>query len=256
MSRCASSAPDRPIPHPAAGPSRRGLLGAAAASILLAGCGSGGDGPAPAPVPTVPTLTIEGSVVGVAAGPVDVSFRFSDAVGAFGADRFLVNGGRVVAGSFVMASPREYTVQIAPFEGREGSIEVEVFPTAFRDATGTVSNTLAYRFSQPYDTRRPEPWVTWSDSQPGLFASGALTVTITFSEDVGTSFEPDDLFVTGATVSDFTRVSATVYTVVATPLPGARLMTIELPAGAVSAAVPNGLSNSRPWEWVKLLFSS
>jgi hypothetical protein len=231
----------------------RRIASGAVAALLASACGGGGSDIAPPVVPTVPTLSITGSAVGVATGPVDLSFLFSDPVSGFGEKRFLVNGGRIVPGSFVAVSPREYTAQIVPFEDRRGTIEIEVFPTAFLDASGQVTNTLTYRFAQPYDTLRPEPWLVYTDSQPGLFASGAVTVTMTFNLDVGNAFGPDDLFVTGATLERFTRVSATVCTVVAVPLPGARSMSIELPTGAVTADVPNGIANSRPWEWFKLV---
>lgn len=240
---------------PASTPNRRqavGMLSLVLAGGLLAACGGGGDG-GPMPLPVVPTLVIKSNVVGTIEEPFTVAFVFSGAVSGFGADRFLLNGGRIVAGSFTQVTPSEYTVQITPFANGQGTVSIEVYASSYKDSTGTVSNTQAYNFSQAYDTRTPEPWVTFTDSQPGLFASGAVTVTMTFNLDVGTSFTIDDLFVTGATVSAFTQVSATVYTVLVTPLAGARNMTIEIPAGAFTAAVPNGVANARPWDWFKFI---
>ncbi|MFN5883133.1 MAG: hypothetical protein ACK44L_15665, partial [Burkholderiales bacterium] len=71
--------------------------------------------------------------------------------------------------------------------------------------------------------------------------------------DVGTSFDLDKLFVLGATPSAFTKISSTVYTVRLTPEAGARLMSVELPAGAVTANVVNGIPNRTSWRWDRLV---
>jgi hypothetical protein len=76
---------------------------------------------------------------------------------------------------------------------------------------------------------------------------------MTFNVDVGTSFSLDKLFVLGATPSNFTQVSETVYTLRLTPEAGARLMSVELPAGAVTANVVNGIANRVPWRWDRLI---
>lgn len=228
---------------------RAALLGAVS---LAAGCGGGG-GTEPGPTVVMPTLVIRSNAIGTVDAPFEVRFSFSGAVTAFGGDRFLLNGGRLVPGTFTQVSPSEYTVQITPFENSAGEIRIEVFATAFKDATGTAYNTETYRFVQAYDTIRPEPWVSFTDSQPGLLASGPVTVTMHFNLDVGPSFSLEDLYIVGGVASAFTRVSATVYTLVMTPLPEARSMEIELPAGAVTAAVPNGVANSRSWAWFKLM---
>ena len=196
---------------------------------------------------------MESNAVGTVNGPITVNFLFSDNVSGFGADRFTVNGGTLVAGSFVQITAREYTAQIAPFANAANTIVVEVYPTAFKDATGTVSNTQTYRLFQPYDTVVPVPWVIFSDPVPSLIATGPLTLTMTFNLDIGDSFVEDDLYTTGATLSDFVRVSATVYTVRVSPLPGSRQMYVELPPGAVTAAAVGGVSNPRAWQWVKFL---
>lgn len=220
----------------------------------LAACGGGGGGES-APAPVLPTLVIETDTAGTATGPVLVSFLFSDSVTAFGATRFQLNGARVVAGSFIEVTPREYTVVVTPFENTSGVIELVVFPTAFKDKTGTAYNTATYRLTQPFDTRLPIPWVTFSDSQPGAFAVGPVVLTMTFNLDVADSFAAGDLFVLGATLSGFTRVSATVYTMTVTPLPGARIQEVTLREGTVTAAVPNGQTNSRSWQWLKIQLS-
>ena len=70
-------------------------------------------------------------------------------------------------------------------------------------------------------------------------ATGPVTFTFTFSEDVGSSFTVDDLTVAGGTPGALTRVSATQYTLVVTP-PGAAAGTIEVTlSGSVSDRAGN-----------------
>jgi len=66
----------------------------------------------------------------------------------------------------------------------------------------------------PPDTTAPTVAIT--DNVTGT-ASGAVTFTFTFSEDVGTSFTAEDVTVAGGTVGAFAKVSATAYTLVVTP---------------------------------------
>lgn len=242
------------LSHPRAQPRRRALiaLGGLGAALLSA-CGGGGGGSTPGPTPTVPTLLMESNAVGTVNGPITINFLFSDAVTGFGADRFLLNGGSVVAGSFTQITPREYTVQVTPFANSTGTIRLEVFPTAFKDATGTVSNTVTYRFAQPYDTVVPVPWVTFSDPLGNLlWTTGPLVLTMTFNIEISAAFNEEALYATGVTLSEFNRVSGTVYTVKVTPLSGARWAFVELPPGAVSA-VAGGATNPRGWQWAKII---
>lgn len=64
-------------------------------------------------------------------------------------------------------------------------------------------------------------------------ASGPVTFTFTFNEDVGSSFTADDILVTGGTAGPLTRVSATQYTMVVTP-PETTAGTIQVTVAAAS----------------------
>jgi hypothetical protein len=64
------------------------------------------------------------------------------------------------------------------------------------------------------------PTLAITDSEAGATATGPVTFTFTFSEDVGTSFTAEDVLVTGGTAGTLTKVSATVYTMVVTPTSG------------------------------------
>lgn len=232
---------------------RRQALLMLGCSTLLAACGGGGSDGSVGGGANVPVLTIDSNVAGTTTTTFLVSFQFSDAVSGFASNRFLVTNGSIVAGSFTAVSSREYTVLISPRANSSGSVEIEVFPSAFANAQGTVQNTNTYRFSQPFDTTVTEPWLRYTDDASGVFVSAPLTLTMTFNVDVGTSFSLDKLFVLGATPSNFTQVSETVYTLRLTPEAGARLMSVELPAGAVTANVVNGIANRVPWRWDRLI---
>lgn len=64
-------------------------------------------------------------------------------------------------------------------------------------------------------------------------ASGPVTFTFNFNEDVGSSFTADDIVVTGGTPGPLTRVSATQYTMVVTP-PETSAGTIQITVAAAS----------------------
>ncbi len=62
------------------------------------------------------------------------------------------------------------------------------------------------------------PTVTITDNVAGATATGPVTFTFTFSEDVGTSFAAEDVVVTGGSpAATVTKVDATHYTLVVTP---------------------------------------
>lgn len=73
------------------------------------------------------------------------------------------------------------------------------------------------------------PTVSITSSAAGTTATGAVTFTFTFSEDVATSFTAEDVVVNGGTAGAFTRLSGTVATLLVTPAAGA--------AGSVSVSV-------------------
>jgi hypothetical protein len=95
----------------------------------------------------------------------------------------------------------------------------------------------------PVDTTAPTLVIT--DSVAAATASGPVTFTFTFSEDVGTSFIADDVTVTGGAKGAFTKVSATVYTLVVTPtanITGTIIVTVA--AGAFSDTANNASTTS------------
>ena len=90
------------------------------------------------------------------------------------------------------------------------------------------------------DTVRPTFTVTDSVVGATTLATGPVTFTFTFSEDVGISFTADDIAVTGGTKGSFLRTATTVATLVVTPTPNSSgSINITVAAGAVSDLAGN-----------------
>jgi hypothetical protein len=219
---------------------RRKLAGASL--LLLAGCGGGNtekDEPAVAP-----TLTIGSDTPGDATGPFTVRFTFSAAVSNFATNRILITNGFLNGAVLVKLSDTVYTLRVTPTSNKQEVLTVEVLAGAFKDATGTASSLVAYRFGQRIDTVvvSNEPVLTISNNTNGNFATGPVTFTFDFSLDVGDSFSIDDIEPDAGTLSNFTKVSATRYTVLLTlPAATSGLLKLTVGAGAFqsTASVPS-----------------
>uniref|UniRef100_UPI003750DDD1 Ig-like domain-containing protein n=1 Tax=Undibacterium sp. TaxID=1914977 RepID=UPI003750DDD1 len=69
--------------------------------------------------------------------------------------------------------------------------------------------------SAPADTTPPTVAIT--DNVSAATATGPVTFTFTFSEDVGTSFVVEDISVAGGTAGTLTKTDATHYSLLVTP---------------------------------------
>jgi hypothetical protein len=79
------------------------------------------------------------------------------------------------------------------------------------------------------------PTLTITDDTSGATATGAVTFTFTFSEDVGSSFVAEDVLVAGGTAGTLTKVSETVYTLAVTPAENAAgTLSVTVAASKVS----------------------
>lgn len=84
------------------------------------------------------------------------------------------------------------------------------------------------------------PVITITDNVSATTATGEVVFSISFNEDVGTSFAADDVTVTGGTVGSFTRISGTQATVAVVPTASsAGTLVLNIAAGRVSDAVGN-----------------
>lgn len=212
--------------------SRRQLT-AAGVLALLTGCGGGNterDADAVAPL-----LTISSDTPGDATGPFTVRFTFTAAVSNFATNRILLTNGALGGAALVKLSDTVYTLRVTPTANRQDVLTLEVPAGAFRDAGGTASSLVAYRFNQRIDTvvATNEPVLTISNSTAANIATGPVTFTFDFSVDVGDSFSASDIEPDAGTLSDFTKVSALRYTVLLTlPAATSGVMTLTVDAGA------------------------
>lgn len=84
------------------------------------------------------------------------------------------------------------------------------------------------------------PVVTITDNVAITTATGDVTFTFSFNEDVGTSFTVDDITVTGGTKGAFTRTGGTGATLVVTPTPNSSgTVEVSIGAGAFTDAAGN-----------------
>lgn len=84
------------------------------------------------------------------------------------------------------------------------------------------------------------PTVGITDNVSAATASGQITYTFTFSEDIGSSFSASDVVVTGGTAGTFTLVSPTSATLVVTPTVNSTgTVQVSLAAGAFSDVAGN-----------------
>ena len=221
----------------------------------LAGCGGGSSISEPDPAPA-PTLEIRTGLDGVATGPFQVDFVFSNDVAGFSQSSLRLLSGTVVEGSFRQVSSRQFAVMINPPANATGVTVLKVRAGSFTSVGSFLTNTTTYEFSKAFDTIQPvtEPSPDFSVVYLGAagLAKPPVRTTITFTIDVQ-PLTLDKLVIVGATASDFTRVSDRVYTLVLTPPPQANqvvgTMVVYVPEGAVTGAVPGGVPNSRPYSY-------
>ena len=90
----------------------------------------------------------------------------------------------------------------------------------------------------PADTTPPV--VTITDNIAATTASGDVTFSVAFNEDVGTSFTADDITVAGGSKGTFTRVGGSSATLVVTPTPNSSgSIALSIAAGRFSDAAGN-----------------
>jgi hypothetical protein len=133
-----------------------------------------------------------------------------------------VTGGTLSALTVSPSNPLVYTATFTPASGSSGTATISVANNKFSDAAGNsnadgadANNTL----SLPYSTSTPTVAITRASTNT-LGASGSTqpteTVTFTLSE-ASTDFVQGDVTLSSGALSNWTAVSATVYTATFTP---------------------------------------
>ncbi len=235
-----------PLPVVQRSSRRRWLL--VSGALALAGCGGGGGGnDAPEVPPVAPVLDIRSDVVGDVRSVFTVTFSFSAPVLIpSGNLAFALSGGSAEAGSFTRVNDRTYTVRVRPNASGQGLIDLRVPIGAFQEATGRVSNAVAYAFSQPYDTLPPVATLRFNGPVNALgFITGPGSMTLTFNGVLDAPLTSSPLRAQSGAITGFVKSSAAgqadVYTFTYTP-PAATLggVVFDLPANSVRR---NGIGN-------------
>ncbi len=168
----------------------------------------------PSPDATPPTAVItDDTAATTATGKITFTITFSENVCSFTADDIVVSGGS--RGSFTRIDGKTATLVVPPTENATGTVSVSLAAATFTDYAGN-ANTAAASATQAFDTTAP-PTVAITDNVAATTATGDVTFTFTFSEDIGSSFAAEDVVVTGGTKGLFTAVDGRHATLVVSP---------------------------------------
>ncbi|WP_323760472.1 Ig-like domain-containing protein [Maricaulis sp.] len=182
---------------------------------------------------TAPDATLTSTATDPVTGAFSLTVTFSEAVTGFElSDLEIANA---AATDLVDAGGGVFTVTVTPIAAG-GLVTVDLPGAVATDAAGN-SNTAATQFSitaLATDTTPPDVVLSTSATDP---VSGAFAITATFSEDV-TGFELADLVVGNGVASNFSAVSASVYTADITPTTDGAV-TVDVATGAASDGAGN-----------------
>jgi hypothetical protein len=177
----------------------------------------------PGPVPTITTTAA--NPTNLASIPFTVTFD-KDVTG-FDASDVTVHGGTV--SGFTAVNARTFAFDVTP--SVNGGVIVHLAPGAARDAAGRGSAEASKLIAS--DREAPTVGIREGPSA----GPTSITLRVGFSEDV-TGFTAADVSVTGGTVSAFTAVSASEYTVTVTPS-GADLVRVNVAADVATDVAGN-----------------
>ncbi|MDQ0086070.1 hypothetical protein J2W35_006451 [Variovorax boronicumulans] len=186
----------------------------------------------------LPTVAITSDHTALKAGETaTITFTFSDDPGtSFGASDITVAGGTLGA---ISGTGLTRTVTFTPTPGSTTPASVSVGSGKFTDAAGNANadgadadNTV----SMSVDTALPTVAVT--SDHTALKAGETATITFTFSEDPGTSFDASDITVAGGTLSAISGTGLT-RTATFTPAAGASSASVSVASGKFTDAAGN-----------------
>jgi hypothetical protein len=192
-------------------------------------------------VPTVSSISASSSTL-KSGQTSTLTFTLSEAASDFVVGDITVSGGTL--SSFTGVSSTSYTVVFTPTANTQsGTGSVSVASGAFTDAAGN-GNSASSTTSITYDTQAPSV-SSISASSSTLRSGQTSTLTFTLSE-ASSTFVVGDITVSGGTLSSFTGVSSTSYTVVFTPTANTQSGTgsVSVASGAFTDAAGNTSSAS------------
>ncbi len=191
-----------------------------------------------------PSVSIAASASTLKSGETStLTITLSEASSNFATGDVSVTGGTL--SSITATSSTVYSVVFTPTANTQsGSGSVSVASGAFTDAAGN-NNTASSTTTITYDTQAPS--VSIAASASTLKSGETSTLTFTLSE-ASTDFAVADITFSGGTLSSFTAVSGTSYTVVFTPTAntqsGTGSVSVALGAFTDSAANNNTASSA------------
>ncbi|VAW52417.1 internalin, putative [hydrothermal vent metagenome] len=180
---------------------------------------------------TAPTVNIQGEPATVnSISPFNVTVEFSEDVTGFVSSDVVVGNGSVI--NFTPVDGTTYTVEITPDGG--GDITIDVAENVATDAAGN-DNTAATQATSTFDNTVPTVDI---QGEPAIINSTTpFNVTVEFSEDV-TGFVSGDVSVGNGSVTNFTPVDGSTYTIEITP-DGLGDVTVDVAANVAIDAASN-----------------
>ena len=202
-----------------------------------------------------PTVSITSNRAGqTATGDVTFTFTFNENVTGFTASDIDITGG--TKGAFTKTGDRTYTLVVSPGANTDTSIRVNVSADVASDLAEN-GNVGATEFEQLVDTiDEIDPTVSITSNRAGQTATGDVTFTFTFDEDI-TGFDISDIVITGGTKGAFTVLSSTgtgdrTFTLVVSPGPNTTTsIRVNVAADVAADLAENG--NVAAVEFVQLV---
>ncbi|VXD25285.1 Glycosyl hydrolase, BNR repeat protein (fragment) [Planktothrix serta PCC 8927] len=184
----------------------------------------------------VPTVTLTSAAPDPVTGVFAVTAEFSEDVGtSFTIGDITVGGGATVSNPIKSATdPKIYTFNVTPTA--DGTVTVDIAGGVASDAAGN-NNTAALQLTRAADITVPTVTLTTTAAP---LVNAPFTVTATFDQSVGTSFDATDITVGGGTVGTVTTTTpGTVYTFDVTPTADGNV-TVDIAGGVASDTAGNG----------------
>ncbi|QNF33138.1 gliding motility-associated C-terminal domain-containing protein [Adhaeribacter swui] len=178
---------------------------------------------------TAPTVTISSSQTDIVKEAFDVTFTFSEEVKDFALEDITATNATV--SNLQTQDNTTFTATVTPTA--DGEVSLQVKASTLTDVNDN-ANTASNEFKLLYDATAPT--VVISSDVPAV-VNEAFTATFTFSEDV-VGFAAEDVTLTNATISAFTKVNNKTYTAIITPTNNGAV-SVVLPAAKVQDNVGN-----------------
>lgn len=183
-----------------------------------------------------PTLAISAADLNLSNGEsTSITFEFSEDVSGFTAEDIQVAGG--VLSAFTRVDANTWTATFTQ-DGGTTAPSVSVADGAFTDLAGNpgIGDTLNGVDGFAADTVAPTLAISADDLN--LSSGESTAITFQFSEDVS-GFTPDDIGVTGGTLSAFTQVDANTWTATFTQDGSTSAPSITVPDGSFTDIAGN-----------------